>query len=154
MNKELVVYYSHSGNTRKGAMLISNLTGADVLELVPEVDYPNGMWATVDEFKEELANGSRRAIRPYDVDISQYDIIYISTPNWGDTVATPLLAFFDAEELTGKRILPFITHGGGGMGRCADDIVRLSSSKNYGKALVYSGGNISERKVRKWLESQ
>jgi len=154
MTKELVVYYSHSGNTKKGAMLISKVTGADVLELVPERAYPKGMWATVDEFKKELAGDLRRAILPYDVDVSQYDTIYIGTPNWGDTLATPLRSFFDKEDLADKRIMPFVTHGGGGLGNCSRDMIRLSGTKNYTEPLVYSGGSVNERKVKEWLQKK
>lgn len=36
----LIVYYSHSGNTRKLAELIEQETGGTLFELVPEKAYP------------------------------------------------------------------------------------------------------------------
>lgn len=152
MNKELIVFYSHSGNTRKAAKLIEKLIGADLLELIPEKKYPNGMWDVVDEFKKDLATGARRKINAYDFDLVDYDTIYIGTPNWGDTVATPLLSFFDKEDLKGKKIAPFVTHGGGGLGRCADDIIKLSESDVWTKPLVFTGARITEVEVGAWLE--
>lgn len=152
MKNELVVYYSYSGNTRKGAEFISQLTGADILELKPIEDYPKDVWAAIDIFKKDVANNSRRDIKSYDLNLDEYKVVYIGTPNWGATVATPLLSFFDKEDLADKKIMPFVTHGGGGLGNCARDIVKLSKSNNYREALVYTDGRIDKRSVEQWLK--
>lgn len=152
MSKELVVFYSHSGNTKKVANIISKFTGADVLELIPEESYPSDLWETVDIFKEDMKNNSRRVLKPINVDMSKYDTIYIGTPNWGNTVATPLLSFFDQYDLTDKKVLAFVTHGGGGLGKCANDIMKLSKSKMQQEALVFSGANVSEGQIKSWLK--
>ena len=57
--KMLVVYYSWSGNTRCVADFIAKLTGADVLEVVPEKAYPTSYSQTVDIAKK----GGLRAIQ-------------------------------------------------------------------------------------------
>lgn len=154
MNKSLIVYYSHSGNTRKGAHMIKNSLNADILEIIPRKPYKSGMWDVVDEFKIEIEKNLRREIEDYKIDLSNYDIIFIGTPNWGNTVATPLLSFFDNEDLRNKKIMPFVTHGGGGLGNCGEEIVRLSNSESYGQTLVYSGGSVYESKIEKWLKKE
>lgn len=153
MAKKLIVFYSHSGNTRKGAQFIQELTGADLLELQPKEAYPNDLWETIDIFKEELKTNARKELIPFNIDIDAYDILYIGTPNWGDTVATPLLSFFDRFDLSDKKIMPFVTHGGGGLGNCSSDIIKLADCKESGEPLVYTNGNIEISQVSKWLKS-
>ena len=49
----LVVYYSWSGNTRKIASTIKSLTGADIVEIVPETPYSTDYNETVKTAKRE-----------------------------------------------------------------------------------------------------
>jgi flavodoxin len=154
MSKNLIVYYSHSGNTRKAAMLLKNQLKADVIELIPKKAYAPGLWDAVDEFKEEIANDLRREIKSYNLNVADYDNIFIGTPNWGDTVATPLRSFFDKEDLRHKNIMPFVTHGGGGLGNCSRDIIELSQSDKHGNALVFTNGGIDKRMIEKWLNEE
>lgn len=152
MRKDLVVYYSHSGNTKKAANMIADLRNADVIELVPKEAYPTGLWDVVEIFKKDIASDGRREINPYSINMEDYDTVFIGTPNWGDTFATPLLSFFDVEDLKEKRIAPFVTHGGGGVGRCADDIIKYSGSNESTKPLVYKGGSVTKSNVETWLD--
>lgn len=153
MSKDLVVYYSHTGNTRKAAKIIADLRNADIIELVPKEAYPAGLWDVVEIFKKDIASDGRRDINPYNVNMVDYNTVFVGTPNWGDTFATPLLSFFDAEDLKDKKIAPFVTHGGGGLGNCASDIVKYSESKDSTKPLVYTGGTISKSDVKSWLDN-
>ena len=47
--RSLVVYFSHSGNTRIVAEKIQELTQADIFEIVPENEYPADYQAVVDQ---------------------------------------------------------------------------------------------------------
>ena len=40
MSNTLIVYYSHSGNTRKMAKIIAEQLHADCLEIIPQKPYP------------------------------------------------------------------------------------------------------------------
>ena len=52
--KPLVVYYSHSGNTRGVAQALAGLTGAGLLELQPARPYPAAYNAVVEQAKREI----------------------------------------------------------------------------------------------------
>ena len=52
--KSLIVYFSHSGTTRRLAELIAKETGGDLLELVPEIAYPRDYSTVVAQAKREL----------------------------------------------------------------------------------------------------
>ncbi len=64
--KMLVVYYSWSGNTRCVADFTAKLTGADVLEVVPEKAYPKSYSRTVDIAKRRsMRNTSPQSKRRF-----------------------------------------------------------------------------------------
>lgn len=49
--KILVVYFSHSGNTRTVAEQITRSTGADLFEIQPQEAYPTDYHSVVDQAK-------------------------------------------------------------------------------------------------------
>ena len=50
--KILVVYFSHSGNTRTVAEQITRSTGADLFEIQPQEAYPTDYHSVVDQAKK------------------------------------------------------------------------------------------------------
>lgn len=93
MNKTLVVYYSHSGNTKKLAGKIAELTGADLLELVPEQAYPQDYNTVVEQAKREIQTGFYPKLKNKLPELAQYDVILAGTPNWWSTMAPPVGSF-------------------------------------------------------------
>lgn len=87
-------------------------------------------------------------------DIEKYDIIFVGTPNWWSTIAPPVATFLTQHNLSGKTIIPFITHGGGGQGRVVSDIKRLCpESKVLEPLSIYEGGSTDLReKILEWLK--
>lgn len=49
MSNTLIVYYSHSGNTRKMAKIIAEQLHADCLEIIPQKPYPQAYNAVVNQ---------------------------------------------------------------------------------------------------------
>lgn len=149
----LVAYYSRSGNTRRIAMLIHQEVGGTIHEIQPEVPYPSSYNATVDQAQEEIRAAYRPALRSTLAHIELYDPIFVGSPNWWDTIAPPVATFLSGYDLSGKTIVPFCTHGGGGLGSIGQDIAELcpqstilSSFETYG-----SGGADAQARVRAWL---
>jgi flavodoxin len=51
------------------------------------------------------------------IQIDNYEYIFIGTPNWFKSFAPPILSFLRNVDLSQKTIIPFCTHGGGGFGQ-------------------------------------
>jgi len=79
--KILVVYFSHSGNTRVVAQQIQKATGADIFEIKPVKDYPAEYDEVVEQAKKEIRDEYRPALKTKLENISQYDIIFVGSPN-------------------------------------------------------------------------
>ena len=91
-------------------------TGADLLEIIPETPYSENYNTVVDQAKDEIRHGYHPTIKKDNVDLNSYDTVYLGSPIWWGTMAPPVMNFLSENDLDGKTILPFTTHGGGGRG--------------------------------------
>ena len=149
----LIVYFSHSGNTHKIANLIHQEVGGTIHEIQPEAPYPNSYDAVVNQAKLEIQAGYYPALGSTLDHIEPYDTIFTGSPNWWNTIAPPVATFLSEYDLLGKTIVPFCTHGGGGLGRIVEDVAKLcpqstilSSFEIYGSGT----GNV-QAKISAWL---
>lgn len=151
--KILVVYFSHSGNTKVIANQIKDLTDGDIFEILPAKAYPSDYQACVDQAKKEINANYKPALKTKLKSISSYDIIFVGSPCWWATMAPPVATFLSSYDFTGKTIVPFMTHEGSRMGRYASDIKKLCPKAKILEGLPVRGSNVKEAKgnVNKWL---
>lgn len=130
MSDTLIVYYSRKGenywngsirnltkgNTEIVAEMISDITGGDLFEVDTVKTYPADYYACIDEAKEELRRKDRPEVKAYKDDLEGYDTIYVGYPNWWGTMPMVMFTFLEHYDLTGKKIIPFCTNEGSGMG--------------------------------------
>lgn len=149
----LTVYYSHSGNTRECARQIHEMAGGDIMEIVPLDPYPQDYDAVVDQAKRELKAGYRPALRTKAVNVESYDVLFVGSPNWWNTVAPPIMTFLSQGDFSGKAVFPFITHEGTGLGRSAKDIARLCPNATVLEGLAIRGREVKDvqSQVSDWL---
>lgn len=126
--KVLVACYSWSGNTKSIAECIAKKIGAERFDIVCKTPYTTDYRACCDQAKKELAEGTLPELAN-DVDISTYDVIFLGSPNWWGTVSPPVRALIAKHDFTGKTVIPFFTHGGGGMQKCEKDLSVLVKAK-------------------------
>jgi flavodoxin len=151
--KPLVVYFSHSGNTREIAGQIKKLMGGDIFEIQPATPYPRNYDAVVDQARKELDTGYKPALKTKIENIGTYELIFIGYPNWWCTVPAPVKSFLSEYDFSGKTIVPFCTHEGSGLGRSETDILILCPKSDMldGIALRGSGVKTAQDKVSEWL---
>lgn len=155
-DKVLVVYFSHGGNTQKLAKEISDQVGGDFRRIEPVNAYPEGD-ELYDYTEQEQADDARPEIQDLNIDMSKYDTVFIGYPIWWYTYPQVILTFFDNYDLTGKTIVPFVTHGGSGMSGTEDDMREYLSDKDVTvlDGLTVSRNDIEEdqsQTVTNWLE--
>lgn len=152
--KILIAYFSWSGNTKAVAEAIHARTGGDIYEIVPETPYSQNYSATVDKAKQEQQNNARPAIRNRLTDISQYDMVFIGYPNWWGSLPMPVATFMEGCSWQGKTVVPFFTHGGGGVQNCDRDLRRLANGANVTEYLCLSGNRArnSQNEIDAWLQ--
>ena len=151
--KVLIIYYSRSGNTREIANQIHERVGGDIIELQTVEPYPDEYDAVTKQAKQELNSDYKPALKTKVENIGSYDIIFVGSPNWWGTIAAPVKTFLSEYDLSGKTIVPFITHGGSGLGRSVTDISKLcpKSSVLDGLAVWGRDAKTAQNEVSEWL---
>lgn len=151
--KILVVYFSHSGNTRIIGEQIKNATGADIFEIQTVKDYPKDYQTVVEQAKKEINSNYKPKLKTKVNNIEFYDIIFIGSPNWWSTVAPPVATFLTSYNLEGKTIVPFMTHEGSGMGHSVADIKKMCPKSTVLEGLPIRGSYVkrAQEDVTKWL---
>ncbi|MDR2083817.1 MAG: NAD(P)H-dependent oxidoreductase [Bacteroidales bacterium] len=152
-NKTLVVYYSRTGNTEAMAKQIQTLTKADIFRIETVNAYPEGYHETTDVAKEEKNNNVRPEIKGKVENINQYDTVFVGFPIWWGTYPMAIATFLDNYNLENKTIIPFCTHGGGGVDQGFIDVNKLTPKSNHKDGLSLSGSraNNSKSEIEKWL---
>lgn len=151
--KILIVYYSHSGNTKALAQMIHSRTGADLFEIEVEKPYPTDYSTIVKQAKEELNNGYLPPIKSKIENLADYDTIFLGSPNWWSTIALPVMTFLENHDLSGKTVVPFVTHGGGGVANCIKEMEKRAAGAQFAQGLVLRDSRVksSEESVSQWL---
>lgn len=149
----LIAYYSRSANTRKIAELIHEEVGGTIFEIQPVTTYPVDYNAAVDQAKIEIQRVYRPALKSKINDIEAYDTLFVGSPNWWSTIAPPVASFLTEYDLSGKTVVPFCTHGGGGQARVLKEIAKLCPDSTIlsGFEIYGDGGNSAKVKVSTWL---
>jgi len=123
--KILVAYFSWSGNTRAVARHIAKKVDGELFEIISANAYPENYSAAVVRAKVELNKDIRPALKTAKTDGGSYDVIFLGYPNWWNTFPRPVATFLRDNHLGGTRVIPFCTHGGGGMGFSLKELRKL-----------------------------
>ncbi len=151
--KELVVYFSWSGNTENVANSIAAQTGADIFKIVPAEPYIDDYDELLDIATKEKQDGARPKIADTIENFEQYDVVYVGYPNWWSDMPMILYTFFDSYDLSGKTIAPFCTSGGSGLSGTVNSIKELEPEAEVldGLHIGDSASSDPDSAVEEWL---
>lgn len=151
----LVVYFSNSGNTEILANFIHNYVGGDIVALEPTVAYPEDYNDLLDVAQEEQQSDARPEFNDLNIDIEDYDTIFIGYPNWWGDMPMIIYTFFDTYDLSGKTIAPFNTSGGSGLSRTVGTIRELEPDATVTDGFTVLGDNVNRAMsdVEEWIDS-
>ena len=116
--KELVLYFSVYSSTKTLAEEIARQTGADLKEIKPVVAYDSNRdhYNALARLAKKEHDEDMRPEIANEINIEEYDRIYIGYPMWWYTFPMILYTLFDQYDFSGKTIVPFNTHMGSGDG--------------------------------------
>ena len=151
MNNTLIVFYSLFRNTENLALEIAIQTDGALRELIPDKNYSFDYNTAAKEVRNQIFRGFCPELISGNESIEDYQTIFIGSPNWFKTLAPPVLSFIRTHDFTGKTVIPFCTHGGGGFGQIENDINRECS-----KSIIMPGmainGIVAPEEVTNWLK--
>jgi flavodoxin len=151
----LIVYFSHSGNTRYMAGQIHEKIAGDTLEVKTVNIYSENYDTVVEQAKQEQNQNARPKLSMAVPDLSAYDTIFVGYPNWWGTMPMALFTFFEKNDLSGKTLIPFSTHEGSVFGRSVTDMQRLNPKSRFLDGLAIRGrsvrGESARQEIAQWL---
>lgn len=160
--KILVVYFSRTGeeyglgNINKGntaivAEIIAQKTGGDLFEIKPVKPYPINYDECTKLASREKAANARPAFVGGVENFSQYDIIFIGYPIWWGAYPMVVATFLESYDFSGKKIVPFCTHGGSGLSSTDQSIALACPKAQVLKGFAITGS--TAQKNRQQTES-
>jgi flavodoxin len=151
--KALVAYFSRTGNTRVIAGQIHRARGADLFEIQPAEPYPEDYEAVVSQAQRERDTGYEPLLRATVPDVQSYAMVFLGFPIWGMTAPPVIRSFLSGHDLSGKTLVPFITHGGYGLGQSLAVLAKHAPKARLLKAFAMKADQEREtlRQVTRWL---
>ena len=119
--KTLVVYFSATGNTERVAEVIAETTGGELFELEPvdpytdeDLNYNDDNSRVSQEYADESLRNVELVADTVD-DWQDVERVYIGYPVWWGIAAWPVNTFVEANDFTGKTVIPFCTSASSGL---------------------------------------
>ena len=142
------------GNTETAAQMIQALTKADLFQIEPIQEYSKDYNECIAQAQADQRRDARPELKRYPEKMEKYDTIYLGYPNYWSTMPMAVFTFLEHYDLTGKRICPFCTHEGSGMGSSEADIRKSCQRAVVEKGLAIHGGSVgrAEPEIKKWLD--
>ena len=152
--KALVTYFSASGVTSNAAKQVADIIGADLFEITPEQLYTDADLDWRDKTSRSTIEMNDKTSRPALKDggkvpnLAQYDVVYVGFPIWWYTAPTIINTFIEANDFTGKTIVPFATSGGSNIKKACEDLQTAYSNYKFGEGKLLN--SIDKDDIEKW----
>ena len=153
----LVVYYSATGNTEQVAQYIANATGGDLFEIQPVEPYTDDDLNWTDDnsrVSQEHADESLRDVELVADTVDnwdQYDTVFIGYPIWWGIAAWPVDGFVEANDFSGKTVIPFCTNSSSGLGESGQLLADMAGTGDWQEGQRFRSG-ASQEDVQSWVE--
>lgn len=152
--RNLVLYFSGTNNTEKFAQIINDLVGGDIKEIEPAVPYADNYADIRVRAREEEDNNTKVEMKSMDLDLEDYDTIFIGYPIWFGKMPRVMDTFFEEYDFSGKTIVPFNTHEGSGASGTYTTIKQLEPNAEVLEGLPITGSNMDRDQtntITSWL---
>jgi flavodoxin len=151
----LVAYFTRTGNTRLIATQIARALDAALFQIVPAAAYPEDYEAQVAQAEDERQRGYEPPLQATVPGMRSYETVFLGFPIWGMTAPSTIRSFLSQHDLSGKTLVPFITHGGYGLGNSlavvAEHAPRARLLNGFSKRCDQERETL--REVTQWLGS-
>ena len=125
-SRTLVAYLSRTGNTRVIAGALHRRYQADLFEIRQAVPYPEDYEETVERARLERDAEATPELAERVSGMQEYETVFLGFPIWGGALPAPARTFLTTHDLSGKTLVPFITHGGYGAGSAPQTVTELA----------------------------
>lgn len=153
----LVVYYSATGNTAQVAQYIADATGGDLFEIQPVEPYTDDDLNWTDDnsrVSQEHADeslGDVELVADTVDNWDQYDTVFIGYPIWWGIAVWPVDGFVEANDFSGKTVIPFCTSSSSGLGESGQLLADMAGTGDWQEGQRFRSG-ASQEDVQSWID--
>lgn len=156
MSKTLVAYFSASGVTAAVAKKLAAASGADLFEIQPEQLYTDDDLNWQNSRSRSSVEMNDRSCRPAIAtaveNMAQYETVFVGFPVWWYREPSIIDTFMEAYDFSGKKVVPFCTSGGSGLGDSSQNMQALAPCAKVVNGKRFSP-SVSEGELKTWAES-
>ena len=153
MAKNLIAYFTWSGNSAHLAQLVQGAVGGDLFHIRPQQPYPESYPMTASRAYKELQQHLWPALAEQVSEPEQYEQLYLIYPNWCGTMPTAVSTFLTETPFRNVTIHPLCTSGGSGLSDTVKEIKGLEPNATVTDGLHIGSGASSnpDDAVSEWL---
>ena len=153
----LVAVFSASGVTKAVGQEIARVADADFFEIVPKERYSSDDLNWMNQKSRSSVEMNDPSARPEIagkvMDMASYDTVIVGFPIWWGIAPRIIETFLESYDFSGKKMIPFCTSGGSGVGK--SDIAlhkNVSGDVKWAKGIQINRPN--EKEIQKWLDQE
>ena len=154
--KNLVVYFSATGRTKKVAENLAKAVSGDLFEIVPKQKYTDEDLDWANPKSRSSVEMNNLSYRPEILNklnnIKDYDSIFLGFPIWWYREPTIIDTFLEQYDFSNRKIIPFATSGGSGMGSISKNIKQLVNNFIVEDGKRFSI-NADEKELKDWAKN-
>ena len=156
--KTLVVYFSAQNHTEAVAQRIAENLNADIFEITPVDEYTSADLNWNDDNSRVTREHEDESLRNVELTSAtvenwdSYDTIFIGYPIWWGIAAWPTDSFVEANDFTGKTVIPFCTSASSGLGESGELLAELAGTGDWQEGMRFRS-SASESDVSEWIAS-
>ena len=170
MAKILIAYYSRKGqnyvngaiknlakgNTEVVAEMIQKFIGGELFEIETVKDYPADYTECTNVAKVEIQQKARPELKRYLASLDDYDKIFLGYPIWWAAPPMAVSTFLERYDFSGKKIFPFATHEGSGLGGSVNYIKKICPKAEVIDGLAIHGAEAAQSaaQVERWVKGK
>ena len=162
MAKILIAYYSRKGqnyvngaiknlskgNTEVVAEFIQRAVGGELFEIETVKNYPADYTECTEVAKVEIRQKARPELKNYLTSIDAFDKIFLGYPIWWSIPPLAVSTFLERYDFSGKKIFPFATHEGSGLGGSVSYIKKICPTADVAAGLAVHGAEAAQASAR------
>lgn len=123
------------GNVEQLAGWVQEQTGGDLFSIQVSDPYPSDWDACLERANIERGQDARPELAENVENVDSYDVVFLGYPNWWYGVPMAVLSFLENNDLSGKTVYLFCSHGTGGVARSVDMIKQAVPNANISESI-------------------
>lgn len=143
------------GNVQELAGWVQEETGGDLFSIRVTDPYPSDWDACLERANDERGEDARPQLQENVENLDKYDTVFLGYPNWWYGVPMALLSFLEENDLSGKQVYLFCSHGTGGLADSVDIIEEAAPDAKISDNIFdcyEEDASSSQEEIQSWVE--